>query len=79
MSKLFQCIICETKFSEQDYKDLKFFPSTCICRKCYDEAEKDKTVCFAKKEQYDRHSLACRKVCPDRKICKLYIRLGAIK
>jgi hypothetical protein len=75
MSKVFQCLLCEKKFTEQDFKSLKFFPSTNICSACYEDAEKDKTVCFAKKDQFDRHSLACSKVCIDRKICKLYIRL----
>lgn len=73
MSKTLQCTLCEEKFSEQDIKKLVFFPSTMICSKCYDEAEKDKDVCFAK--QYSRHSLVCKKICPDRKICKLFVRL----
>jgi hypothetical protein len=75
MSKVFQCVLCEEKFSEQDFKDLKFFPSTCICSSCYDEAKKDRTVCFGKIDQYDKHSLVCSKICQDRKICKLYVRV----
>ena len=73
MTKLFQCTLCEERFTYQDVKALKFFPSTCICNSCYKEAQKDKEVCFAK--AFDRHNLACTKICPDRKICKLFIRL----
>lgn len=75
MSKVFQCTLCEEKFPEAAIKKLLFFPSTMICSKCYNEAEKDKDVCFGKKAEYNKHSLVCSKVCPDRRICKLYLRL----
>lgn len=75
MSKVFQCVLCEERFTEDDFKKLLFFPSTCICRSCYNDANKDKSVCFGKKEHYDNHSLVCRKICQDRKVCLLYVRI----
>jgi hypothetical protein len=75
VSKILQCTLCEEKFEEKAIKDLKFFPSTMICSNCYDEAEKDKSVCFGKKKQYDKKSIVCSKICSDRRVCKLYIRM----
>lgn len=76
MSKTLQCTLCESKFDEQAIKELKFFPSTMICSNCYDEAKKDSDVCFGKKKQYSSKLLVCNKICPDRKICKLYVRFS---
>jgi len=76
MPKLFQCTECEERFTEENIKELKFFPSTMICSKCYHEAEKDKTVCFSKVEEYNKRSIVCNKICPDRRICRLYIKLS---
>jgi hypothetical protein len=75
MPKLFQCTICQSKFSREDVKQLKYFPSTSVCEECYKEAQEDRDVCFGKKKQFDRHNLACKKFCADRKVCKLFIRI----
>lgn len=75
MPKTLQCTLCHEKFDWQQVRQLAFYPSTGICNKCYQEAKDDEDVCFGKKDQFDKHNLACKRICEDRKICKLFIRM----
>lgn len=77
-SKVFVCQLCRAKFSMADVDELKYFPSTGVCAKCYKEAQEDKTVCFGKKKRYQPDSKACSEICVDRKICALYVKLEKI-
>ena len=74
-SKVFQCLKCRVKFSESSFEELKFFPSTGICKACYEEAKEDSSVCFGKSEAYNSKTVLCRSICPDRKVCRLFIRV----
>lgn len=71
------CGQCEKRFCLDDADKLRFFPSTGICRKCYLDAMGDGSVCFAKKEYFDSTAVVCKRVCPDRHVCRLFIRLSS--
>jgi len=72
---VFVCQRCERRFTEEDFGKLRFFPSTGICRVCYIEAMGDGSVCFGKREYLDVEKTACKRVCPDRFVCRLFVKL----
>jgi len=83
---MLECILCEKHFNTQDVTELKFFPSTGICFDCY-KAGVDAPYqkwCFGKtniygpggrilNHGYDPDVRECRKECPDRKLCPLFV------
>lgn len=75
MSGIFVCVSCSEQYSKEDVKHGLYFPSTSTCLDCYNRMQKSKTTCFGKKDKYDRMTIACRDECPDRKICKVFIKL----
>ena len=77
------CLLCKHRFSRQDIADGLYWPQTYICSSCYarlQQAPLD-VSCFGKWTEvdaytghqhlgYDAKALECRKVCPDREVCK---------
>jgi len=74
-SKVFRCVVCNNRFSEKDFEELRFYPSTGVCHFCYKDAQKDSETCFGKKKFWSEKAVVCQKICPDRRICRLFIRL----
>ena len=72
---VFVCQRCERRFTEEDFGKLRFFPSTGICRACYIEAMGDGSVCFGKCDYFNPQATVCKRVCPDRFVCRFFIKL----
>ena len=86
--KLMQCILCNKRFSEKDVEELRYFPEQGICFKDYYDGFKQdhRTWCFGKRNTVDpdtgkitrygfdpQKSDDCKKLCPDRKVCRLFV------
>lgn|ERR1700761_197182 len=78
---LFECLLCKNKFNTEDVEKKRFYVGTCICRACYTQAQKTpaKIWCFGKLQKgnspgYNEENVGCRLLCPDRKVCKVFIR-----
>lgn len=91
MQGIFECVLCRTRFNEEDVRELEYFPSTQVCAKCYERGQQaDYTVwCFGKPNVralsghildygYDADARACREECPDRKLCRLVVLSGTL-
>jgi NAD-dependent SIR2 family protein deacetylase len=83
---LLECLLCKDKFTVPDVDKKQFFISTSICRKCYAKgAVVDPQVwCFGKRQRgnspgYSEENVGCRLLCPDKKVCKLFIKLNKEK
>jgi hypothetical protein len=86
LKKTMPCSECAEKFSEDDVRLGKYFPSTMTCRGCYTQMQNlPHTVsCFGKVNRvkkgkivgygYDPAAPECSQECPDRKICKAFVR-----
>ena len=84
-----ECLRCRKRHSEQDIADGLYWPETFICSHCYGRMQQAPAVvsCFGKWPEkdiegrsaaagYSRHSIECRSLCPDRKICKMALDVG---
>lgn len=73
--RLLECLLCKKSFSIQSARDGEYF-ETGICRECYEEKEKDPTVCFGKTGEagYSEEAIECQKFCVDRRVCKEFIQ-----
>ncbi len=80
------CQACGAKSTRAAAKAWDFFPSTRICRACYEKgrAEDHRKWCFGKTDTtgkkpsdarfgYDPDRFECGTVCPDRLLCPLFI------
>lgn len=71
---MFVCIRCTVKYTLKDVERGGYFPSSGICLACYQVMEKDKNSCFGDKRVFDPNTLACGQECPDRRICRGFIK-----
>lgn len=83
-SPLFECTMCAAKYTLADVKAGKYFPSTGICLKCYEQGKHSSFAvwCFGKTDVvkkkkvirfgYNAQSQACKDECPDRHICRVF-------
>lgn len=72
LEKIFECILCQQRFSVGDIKAQLYYVSTGVCSSCYDKGleAKNQIWCFG---DFDaRRYNECRAICPDRKICREY-------
>jgi len=71
---LFSCVDCPERFALSDVENGKYFPSTGMCISCYRKRFKNRSLCFGKKSMYDPNTIACGEECPDRRICKGFVK-----
>ena len=83
--RLMPCLLCNERFSVAEIAEGFYFPSTCICRACYDKGQLAgyHQWCFGKGNRmegariaergFNQFSLACGRYCPDRMICKRFV------
>lgn len=69
--KILECTLCMERYSVQDVKEGRYYPSTGVCDKCYVKASKGnkKVWCFG---EFDKLASECRTECQDRRICKAF-------
>jgi len=72
---VFACVTCIETFSKDDVKQGLYFPSISRCLNCLTKAKKDPKTCFGKREKYNPATIACGEECPERKVCKVFIKL----
>lgn len=79
MEGLLECSICGGKFTPEAVYSYEFFPDNNTCYDCCVgmQQKRHDVSCFGKLTQgknlgYDVKDLACRKLCPDRVVCKLF-------
>jgi hypothetical protein len=85
--KTMPCTECSEKFSEDDIDHGRFYPSTMTCKSCYQklQGQSAKVSCFGKITKvkhgktivygYDPKAPECSKECPDRKICRAFVKV----
>lgn len=78
---LLECVLCSNKFTTEDADKKVYFPETLVCRECYIQGKKvnPQVWCFAKLQTpkmpgYSPDNLSCKLLCPDRKVCKQFIK-----
>ena len=84
--KVLSCLCCPEKYSEEDVEKLNYFYPEGVCFSCYEKgaAASHRKWCFGKTDLvvngqvkgygYDPEtSEDCKKICPDRKICYLFV------
>lgn len=81
--KLIPCTLCQERFSLRDVREGRFVAETLICRGCYEKRQKAgfAETCFGKEggqgwEGYNERALECRGLCPDRNVCRKFVRSG---
>jgi hypothetical protein len=70
---MFACTQCIERYTVEDVKEGRFFPSTSTCLSCYQKMAKSKVRCFGKEKMFDLKQLACQE-CPDSRICRTFLR-----
>lgn len=86
VKKLFECVECKETFSALDVRRGKFFVSTLVCEACYWLMKNGpyELSCFGKETVvrgnktfygYDPDARECRRECPDRYICRVFVKL----
>ena len=88
-TNVLECVLCGVRYSEADVKELLYFPSTGVCKACYDAGQKKPHAiwCFGKvnlvKRQnrkkvvaygYSEEAKECQVLCPDKTICRFYLK-----
>lgn len=71
---MFECVMCSGRFTVEDVESGRYFPSTGGCFECYKTLAKNKRLCFGKEKLYDTSTLACRVECPDKRICRTFVK-----
>jgi len=80
-----ECILCRRSFTEVDILGYRYFIESGICEQCYKkmQALPASISCFGKngKHGYDPISRECKQLCPDRKVCPMFLgsRLQRLK
>ena len=88
-NEIIPCVLCDEKFSEQDVRDGLYFISTMVCKKCYVGMQKQphSISCFGKltvKEGrrkllgYDSEAAECSGECPDRFVCRAFVKIRGV-
>lgn len=79
---IFECLLCPAKYSLRDAEKGRYFIETRVCLKCYRKGQvADRKVwCFGKKQKKNRKgysvkNIVCSAICPDRNICKQFVKL----
>jgi hypothetical protein len=77
-SKIIPCVLCGSRFSEMDVHQGRFFASTGVCLDCYraQVLQSTRVSCFGKKGKrtaFNKRSVECARLCPDRIICALFV------
>lgn len=69
--RILECVLCRERYSVQDVKAGKYYPSTGICLACYEKALQGnkKIWCFG---EFEPSVSECRAECPDRRPCKRF-------
>ena len=70
---MFACTLCPERYTEDDVKQGRYFPSTGVCVVCYKRMHKSKLRCFGKEKMYDSNTIICGTICPDSVICRAFI------
>lgn len=73
--KVLECVSCGDRYSSEHVELEKYYPSTGICRKCYQKGLKisDEIWCFGGYNAIEYRE--CRIECPDRKVCKEFSKI----
>lgn len=70
---MFACLLCSTRYELEDVKAGRYFVSTGVCLSCYQKMAKTDSTCFGDRELYDSEALPCKKECPDRVVCQIFV------
>jgi len=68
---VFACSQCPERYTLDDIKHGRYFPSTGVCLACY--IKMNKSSCFGKKKYYNPSLPSCGIECKDSTICKTAI------
>ena len=79
--KVLRCTQCRQQFSEEDVLAYNYFVQNGLCYQCCEAMRKApvKQSCFGKKRKYDSDALECRDLCPDRKVCPMFVNGSIIE
>lgn len=78
---LLECLLCRNKFTVDAVQQKQYFLETLICAACYKKGQKlpASVWCFGKlaaknSPGYSEENVECVQICPDKKICKSFVR-----
>lgn len=90
-AKVLRCVLCPATYSVEDVEKGLYFPSTGICYACYKRGQHAPYYewCFGKPDVtsgvgiarygYNENVPECSSECPDRHICKVFVKNGREK
>lgn len=80
MEGILECCLCGVKFTLETVTSYEFFPDNHTCYDCCArmQQQRHEVSCFGKATKgkllgYDQRDLACRELCPDRAVCKIFV------